>query len=275
MPSRTLASIILVTAALVPSAHAERPAPFAIMDDTGDPSKFDGDFAFGFDRGVDGDNDDSVVSRFELRWQYVARVGIGGYVAIPAGSEHFVDGKDPGDALGNLQLGGLFQRQLSSDLDLGVSAGLALPTAPDPSTRLGRTNLTSTLAMRPADYATAIGDATLLRASLSPTYQRGDLYLRVDGGVDVPLDSTETGDLDALAHVNLGVGAILGKVSASAELQTLAMLAADGDEWLHTAAVSLRYWGRRLSPLLAVSSPLDDRLRGEIVTVTLGVSAYD
>ena len=276
MPARLLASSILVTAiTLAPAARAEAPAPFSIMDDTGDPSKTDADFGFGFDLGADGDDDDSVIVRSDLHWQYVARLGIGGYVGITAVSEHFADGEDPGSAFGNLQLGGLFQRQLSAELHLGASVGVALPTAPDPSTVLGRANLTSTLAMRPADLATALGDATLLRTGLSPTYRRGDLYLRADGGADVPLDATELGSLDALVHVNLGVGAVRGKLSASAELQTLVMLVEDDDEWIHTAALSLRYWGRRLSPVLAVSSPLDQRLRGDVFTVTLGISAFD
>ena len=273
---RVFTSVLVAATSVASSAHAEAPppAPFVIMDDSGDPSKLDLDLGLGFDIDSDGYDDGSILFRLGLHGQYVARAGFGGYVGMAGASWLFEDGPNTGDAFGNLQLGGLFQRQLSPNVHLGVRLGLALPTATGYDDPGNRVIIDGTIAMRPADTATVLVDTTCLRTSVSPTYRRGSLTVRVDGGTDLPLDVPEESIVDAIAYINAGVGAMHGKLAATAEVQNVAWLREHHDVWVHTVAMSLSYRGRQAAPFVALSSPLDDVKRGQVLTLMLGLSAY-
>ena len=61
--------------------------------------------------------------------------------------------------------------------------------------------------------------------------------------------------------------------TATAEMQTVFLLNNDrSDNSFHIAGLSVRYQGTRVSPFVSVSTPLEDGFRGEVVTVTTGLT---
>ena len=251
-------SIAFATSAFADDAPA-KPA-FAMMDNTGDGSKINLDVTANIP--TDGTNN-GVPFRSSLLGQYVAPNGFGGYAGISASTLAFDDRSDNHVGIGNLELGGLYQHALSPDFDLGVRAGLIFPTG---SQNLGL-HAGNTLLARPADLATALPDTTWLRLGISPTYHRGPVFLRTDLGVDVAV--ADARGANVLEHINFGVGIEHAGFAATAELQTI--FTTEGESF-QVAGLSARYLGKHVSPYVAVSTPLDDRVRGEVVTVTTGLT---
>ena len=124
-----------------------------------------------------------------------------------------------------------------------------------------------TLIARPADLATAGPNTTWMRLGVSPTYHRGPVFLRTDLGVDVAV--ADAHGANVLEHVNFGAGIEHKGFAATAELQTL--FTTKGESF-QVAGLSARYQGKWVSPYAAVSTPLDDGVRGNVVTVTTGLT---
>jgi hypothetical protein len=278
-----LSSLLVSTTALVASpALADEPAAtsFATVGSASDGSRVTADL------GITLGEDLSIV-RSTITGQYLGAAGLGGYVGI-SGAVASVDGfeEDSGtlEALGNLELGGLYRRALSPELDVGLRLGVVLPTSTDDFDAFG--NLLATMVARPTDFVTAHPEVTWLRAAVAPTFQRGALFARADVGVDIAVLDTEEAEYDVIGHANLGVGVRSGRISITGELQNVAAFGEDDDEefgegeemdlserFIHTAALSLRYHAPNVEPFITVSSPLDEDTRGEFVTVSAGVSA--
>jgi hypothetical protein len=273
IPSLALTAVAATGATAFADAPAER-APFATMDDTGDASKADVDL--GIVRFDDGESD-LTIGRLDLHGQYVAPSGFGGYAGITAATILFEDDDGDGDdsGVGNLELGGLYQRALSPQFDLGFRVGMALPTATDDFG--GLVNMIATSVARPSDVVAALPNTTWLRLGVSPTFHHNGLFLRADVGFDIALDGAED-FADTFAHVNLGVGYAQGPFGIAAELQN-AVAFYDGDEgdddseWVHTAALTARYRGRVVSPFVSISTPLDDGIRGDAFGISAGLTA--
>jgi hypothetical protein len=255
-----------VTVALTLPAHADDAAgpDFALMDHTGDGSHARFELAAVAVR----DQADDPFLRTSVFGQYLHPSGFGGYAGLAMAAMPFVD-DNHGDrvSVGNLELGTVFRRAVSSEMDVGVCGGLILPTANrDLISDADLIGVVTTLLSRPADLATTTSDITWLRLGVSPTIHSGLAALRLDIGVDIPIsDSRST---DPLWHVNLGVGIKHQRFSATAELQNVSI----DRESFHNAALSLRYLGK-LSPYLAVLTPLDDWARGEVATIITGLTA--
>jgi hypothetical protein len=279
---RTILSALLVsTTALVASpALADEPTAtsFATVGSASDGSRVTADLGVTF-------ADDLSVVRSTITGQYLGAAGLGGYVGI-SGALGSIDEEDSEtlESLGNLELGGLYRRALTPELDLGLRLGVVLPTSSDDFDAFA--NLLATAVARPTDYVTAYPDVTWLRAAVVPTFQRGALFVRADVGADIAVLDTEDVEYDVIGHANLGVGVRTGRVSITGELQNVAALGESDDEefgededmdlserFVHTAALSLRYHAPQVEPFIAVSSPLDDGARGEFVTVSAGISA--
>jgi hypothetical protein len=262
-------------AASAAPAFAEEPEAmpaFALMDNTGDRSKINLDLADIIPMDSHADN---VLVRSSILGQYVASNGFGGYAGITASG--LLPEGDMGT--GNLELGGVYHRALSSNVDFGVRAGLVLPTERVGKDRLPQLiQLVSTLIARPSDLATAVPDATWLRFGISPTYHRGPAFLRVDLGLDVPVRDHSIHGFDPIGHLNLGAGIRNDGFTATAELQTVFVRwGTNIDDPMqitsyHTAGLSARYQGKRVSPFVSVSTPLDDEVQGQIITVTAGLT---
>jgi hypothetical protein len=265
---RVLASSLLLTAALSTPALADtKPTPsFATMDNTADGSKVQADIAVSTIKDAKGE-----LARTSLLGQYVLPSGIGGYVGIAGSAQLF--GEDSAfdfESLGSLQGGALYQRSLTDEIAIALRLGVIAPTGGEGVGNLGY--LASTAFSRPADLATGVSDTTWLRLGVSPTVNDGLLFLRADIGLDIPVLETE--GVDMLGHLNLGAGIALDKLSLAAELQNLATFQEAADErFMHSAALSASYHAGVVTPFAAVSTPLDDGPRGDVLTVLAGVRA--
>jgi hypothetical protein len=247
-----------VTVALTTPAQADEAAVpiFALMDHTGDRSHARFEVAAGVLRGAAAD----TLFRTSIFGQYVHPSGLGGYAGLALGVIAFDDLQGDHVGLGNLDLGSVYRRTLSSTLDVGLRAGLILPTSNRPAIGLFCTWLA-----RPADLATVAPDATWGRFGVSPTVHAGPAALRVDVGVDIPIIDRRS--LEPLWHANFGAGLAYRRFSAAAELQTVTI----GRVRQHNAALSVRY-PAKLSPYLAVSMPVDQSLRGEAFGIITGLT---
>ena len=233
---------------------------FAVMDNTGDGSKVNFDAAAIVPTSS---ASSGVLLRSSILGQYVAPNGFGGYAGISASTLVFTSDSRSNSGLGSLELGSLYHHAVSAEFDLGLRAGLILPTAShDPLLQLA-----STLIARPADVTTVSPDTTWLRLGVSPTYHSGPIFLRADFGVDIAI--IDGRGSDAFKHINLGAGVGRNGVSATAELQTVF---AANDDSFSVASLSVRYQGPTASPFVSISTPLEKEFRGEIVTLTTGLT---
>jgi len=274
MKSTTVTCLSLsVLTALAGQAAAEEIHETATLDRASGKTEAGADLSFV------SDFDEGFVSRLDLHGQWMHKSGFGAYGQLAVSRAFLEDNgiTEPIDdiSLSNLELGGQYKKSLSNELSLVAHAGLTLPTAQND---IGPflTNVISSQ-RRFNDLVNAIPEITAMRLGVSPTWQRGALFVRADLGVDVILDA---GDLmetpDPIGHANLAVGAKSGKLSGAVELVTLfATGDVDDDDgrFQHTGALSVRYDAGKVSPTLAIVSPLDDGARGEVLTVGAGVSA--
>jgi hypothetical protein len=271
------ASLLLVAAVAGPAAAdtAVQPA-FAIMDSSADPSHVAADLAMSIKDGEDG-----AFTRANLRGQFVTPSGFGGYAAIAASTLAFGDNDGSDTAVGNLELGGVFQFRGSATSTIGLRAGLILPTGAevgdDDESIGGLVHSLSTVLSRPADAATAFSETTWLRVGVSPSFEDRGFFARADLGVDIPVLDDDVDDDETIGHVNVGLGFVQDRVSGTLELQNVFSLS-DGDydieeRFIHTGAVSVRYHAASVAPFVAVSLPLDDQFRGDFVMLMAGLSA--
>ena len=237
---------------------------FATLDRTDGQSRLELSSSVSF---FDGDDPD-FNNRIDLYGQHVAKSGLGGYVTIPFAM--IAEGDDSESAIGNLELGAIYHHQ-NGNLPITWRAGLALPVATDDVGQLVN-NLTAF--GRLTDISSTIPDTTWFRLSMSPMIRLGNGFLRMDAGVDFPVDSDELGGLNALARLNVGAGVVAGGVALSGELVTVRVIADGGDETAHSAAVSIRSSNKRgTAPYLAVVFPF--AIDGEDVVdmvLTAGIS---
>ncbi len=179
--------------------------------------------------------------RFEAYYQYVTPSGTGGYVNLPI--SYLSDQDESGTALGNVEIGALHNLELSPNTDFVLRGGITLPTAPsfqdDPIDAVA--NIANATA-RITDFLNVIPETTALRLAVSPVYRGKQVFVRVDGGVDIVVDSSGDEDIDPLVRLNLGVGVMAGKTAVAAEFATIGTTGDDdgGDRFLHTIAITAR-----------------------------------
>jgi len=212
--------------------------------------------------------------RVEPYGQYVSRSGLGFYGVLPI-TKSFGDGVapmiEPTLTIGNLELGGLYV--LSGDRVSWVfRGGLALPTAGDDQDAIA-TNFLSSVA-RFTDVALAEPDALYIRLAASPLFHADSLFLRLDIGFDLGIDSGDVYETPHYFRFNAGGGVDLGVVALGLELTNLVRFddVEDDEQAFHTLAFTIRFMGERLQPVLAIGAPLDDALRDQVdLFVTLGI----
>ncbi len=266
----TVVSTALSLTALSSFAFADEPlAPdFATLDRQSSHS------TFGVDMGITTIDDvDAEFARIDLHGQYVLPEGYGVYGNLPM-TTAFIDDEDNETAIGNLELGGMYNIRVRPDMNLNLHAGLLLPTADDDFAGVF-TNVFGSFG-RITDLATSAPESTWLRVGVSPTLRSGNLFARADLGFDVAVDSPESSDTNTLLRANVGAGIDLGQVAVMGEVVTLGNLDADDDDeqFIHTGAVTARFdAGNDIAPSISISTPLDDDARGEAWTLTAGVHA--
>lgn len=268
---RTLALVAPLLGVILvgePAAHAQRAPDMATLD------RGDGITKIGIDLGFTVLEFPAYESalRAEVYGQYVTRSGFGIYGALPlarsfGGATEAEDPEPPdllpnnASAVGNFEVGALYVVTRSPRLSFVFRGGLALPTAS--SGRDASATLFSATFPRLTDVALA-SDAWYLRLGFSPLIYVDKLFFRADIGLDIGFDDDDgTGDENELLRLNVGAGVDLGPVALGVELVNLATLDdfGDGEEFLHSLAVTLRFMGKELQPFLAVGAPIDDSRR--------------
>jgi len=202
--------------------------------------------------------------RIEPFGQYVSLSGFGFYGALPI-AKSFGDGEapmtEPALTIGNLDLGGLFVRS-GERLSWVFRGGVGIPTAGDGGDSVA-TNALASIA-RLTDYALAEPDALYVRLAASPLIHGDKLFLRLDVGLDLGLDTSDDArETPSYFRFNAGGGIDLGKVAIGLELINLVRFddVDDNEQALHTVALTLRFMGEAFQPMLAVGTPLDDSAR--------------
>jgi hypothetical protein len=221
--------------------------------------------------------------RVDVSAQYVTAAGLGGYAIVPLSYGKIESsGIERSDtSLGNVEIGGVFVAAARPGLTIAAHLGATLPTTPglDPADFSGYATYLA-YPVRPHDLVQQINEAGYVRAGVTPLYRRGDLFLRAEAGVDVPVHNGGLGDasdLPKLGHLDLAGGLATPRFAVLGELLNIVNLEFDdetGDDVIHYAALTARFTGAPVQPSLSVMSPLDRRLRDEVDLVLLaGVQA--
>ena len=247
------------------------PTPaFSLLDRTSGESKIHVGFGYTFfdeDNGLLGN--DLSSQRVDVHGQYVDPVtGFGGYGVLTYGRISANDVSE--DALGNIEIGGLYQ--LRGEVPVTLRAGLALETADDEDALIvafsGFHRLGDILVNNP--------DTTTLRFAASPILRQGQTFFRIDAGLDVPLSDSDTFDVDALGRLNFGLGIDLGQAALQAELINLIALGDLGgdddlsDRLIHLVGLGGRFTGHPvIQPGLTIAIPVDEDFRDFVQFILL------
>lgn len=233
---------------------------FGMMDNTGDGTELVLDVATILPtRDVD-----FALLHPRIFMQHVAASGLGAYAGMGA-SLVVGDGGTNEAGLGNLDIGGLYQRVLSDQFAIGVRAGAILDTGTGDT----RVNTTATALARPGDLATA-APGNWIRLAVSPTYHQGIGFARLDAGVDIAVDSDL--HIDRIEHANIGAGFGADRWSFTAELGGVRVSNESDSETLVVAGLAARYHNDQVSPCVMVSGPLNNGLAGDVITLTVGIN---
>jgi len=240
-------------------ALAEQPEAtpaFSLMDNTGDGTKLDAEVSL-----VTAESANGALVIPRLLGQYVSHSGLGVYGTLAMAGVVGGDRYERATAVGNLEAGVLYHHVFSPRFDVGLRLGVALPTAGYGDA------LSGLLVTRPADAVQTTPGITWLRFGVSPTFHEGPVFVRVDLGLDVPVD--ESGARSVM-HVNAGVGIGNKQWTATVELQKL-FISGRTDDGIEVGGAFLRYHGR-ISPFVGVSTPLNHGLFGHVATVAIGAT---
>lgn len=187
---------------------------------------------------------DEMIKRLDLSGQLMSATGnAGGYASVALSTI------EDSSTISNVELGGLY-RLRGRQSDTALRAGLVLPTASDEDEDW-LVGYVSTIFVRPSDIVTAVPDTTSLRIAVAPTFRSGAAVLRLDAGLDVPLDSEAEG---AIYHLDLGVAVEAGGAAITGELQTVGSTESGADDTLHVAAIGVQGRGP-VAPFATLSFP--------------------
>jgi hypothetical protein len=209
--------------------------------------------------------DDDLVDtglRFDIGGEYLTPAGFGGYGQVPIS---YISGNDESDTtIGNFELGGLYVIPVSPGSKVVLRGGLSLPTGPQGDDFESLINVALTAPTRVADYANLSGEITWLRLGGSFLHRQGNVFLRADGGFDLPVHEDD-GDADPLVRVNLGGGVQAGKATIAGELVTTGTTNDDAtQQFQHTFAATVGFEAGSVRPYGALIIPLDDEVRDTI-----------
>jgi hypothetical protein len=196
---------------------------------------------------------DESIKRFEVGGQFVGTGNAGGYATMAVAMV------DEVTAVSNLEVGGLYNLR-GRTTDTALRFGLVLPTGSgadeDDFDELFVNAISITMA-RPSDSVTISPEMTSLRVAAAPTYRSGQIVLRADVGLDVPIDGPGDDTPEPIYHVDLGVGFDGGQFGVTGELTSVGSLDSDAEGTFHVLALSGQYRAGKVSPFATFSLPFD------------------
>jgi hypothetical protein len=192
-----------------------------------------------------------------LHGQYITPSGAGGYLQLPVSyaTGSGIGTTDSVTALGDLELGGIYVTPIGRH-KLALHAGLTLPTASDDLDKYA-TSIIGLIGSRLTDFYDALPKGTSIRLGASPLIRSGQLFARIDFGIDANLDNSGSSSFDSFLHFNGGLGFDLGTAAIMGEITNLYSTSNNGG-WLNTVALSARFKAGDISPYAALIIPLDD-----------------
>jgi hypothetical protein len=216
---------------------------------------------------------DAFVVRLEPFGQYVLPNNAGGFYGRLPVAHRFAFGASDGTGLGNLELGGFFLPNHTSEWI--VRAGIAAGTASDGADST-LANLDSRFE-RLTDFVLIGPHYTSLRLSGSTVRRWDTIFLRADLGLDFVLDkaSAAANATTVFGRANVAADLRASGVDFTAELVNLvafngtAVPSGLTNHLLHTLAFSVRTPGEDQFHF-GVVFPLDQELRGDAWVISLG-----
>ncbi len=248
--------------------------PFVNIDRQDDTSRAGGELTYLV---VDDDgilNDDITLLRFDAHGQYIDPAsGAGGYLTVPIG---YGSGNGESEtALGDIEVGGIYNIKTATDVSIVLHGGLLLPTASDENDSAAIGALSSYL--RAHDFYQFIPKGTTLRLAASPMIKSGKVFARLDVGVDLNIDSADDDNADPGIHFNAGVGFWAGEtVALTGELSTMTISDDNegDDDSIANLAFGARFFAGSVAPYLGLIFPLDDDVSDFIdFGITVGLDA--
>lgn len=204
------------------------------------------------------DGADEMIKRVDVGGQFMGRGNAGGYAALSLATI------DEAGTISDLEVGGVYLIH-SGNTDTALRAGLVLPTSSDDFDD-AIVGIASTVLARPSDWVTSLPQTTSVRLAVAPTFRSGQVALRGDFGLDVPVATSEDGDVpEPVYHLDVGIGYDGGAFGATAELQTVGSTDADADGTLHVLALGFQGKRGQVRPFGTFSLPFasdDESLDG-------------
>jgi hypothetical protein len=219
---------------------------------------------------------DPVSWRLDLHGQYVSKtLGVGGYLSVPISYGSFdipVFGEQSATAIGDVEVGAMYVRQLGAQAGIVLRGGLMLPTAGDE----GDETLASATARlsRITDSPMAIPEGTTLRLAVSPMFRSGNVYGRIDAGIDINVSNANDVDYDPALRLNAALGVLAANTFALSGELSLYAPTDDNADSLTNFAIAGRYAKGNVNPYLAIVIPLDDDVSDAMdFALTVGLDA--
>jgi hypothetical protein len=193
--------------------------------------------------------------------QYVSPGGLGGYGILPFNYVSVDSGPDEDSegAVGDIELGLLYAVP-TRQVEWVFHGGVALPTASDDPD--GQTaNLLGSF-MRFTDIVLAYPETTSLRLGVSPIMRSGQLVLRADIGLDVPVAGPGDDEPDPILRLNIGGGVDTGSFALLGELVNSHSTdeANNDNDWVNLLTITGRFRTGSVQPGVAIGFPLDEEL---------------
>jgi hypothetical protein len=256
----------------VPVDAAHSPG-FVTMDRMDGTSRAGGEVSYMFPD-HNGSNDVTAM-RFEGHVQYVSPSGLGFYAQVPLA--YVSEGNQSDTPLGDLEVGGVFvpPQLVKPNGAVVLRLGVTLPTGGNSAIDAATSDIVS--ATRINDVYDLLPEGVSIRAGMSYLYRSGNVFGRIDGGLDVNHSVTGNASVHSVMRLNAGLGVDLGKVAIMGELVNLDDLgsnnaALSGPKWINTAAVSMRIFSGGVQPYVAAVIPLDDDANKYMTAaLTLGI----
>ena len=203
---------------------------------------------------------------------YMTPSGFGFYGILPFNyvKVEVNDNDESESAIGGVELGGIYVIP-GPQLDWVLHGGFVLPTASDEPDGAAANSI-GTL-MRINDIILAYPELTALRLGVSPVLRQGQLVLRFDGAIDVPL-AADGEEPDPLIRLNVGGGVDTGNFALLGELvNVISTEDEDGNDndVINLFALTGRFMAGAFEPGVSIGFPVDDEL-GDILDWYLAVS---
>ena len=242
--------------------HNGPPTPMA-MDRQDGISRIGLQLGFGFFD--EPPNTDITALGAQAYGQYMTPSGFGVYGILPFNYLSIeVGNQDESEsAIGGIELGGIYVVP-GHQIDWVLHGGLVLPTASDdndgPISGIATNGFGSF--MRINDILLAYPELTALRLGVSPVLRQGQLVLRFDGAIDVPL-AADGEEPDPLVRLNVGGGLDTGSFALLGELVNV-ISTEDNDnndnDVINVLGITGRFMLGAFEPGVQIGFPLDDEL---------------